>query len=140
MTYLAIAQHTSWPVTAAAFSSGSHLPVEIAVPVIVAVVLVKVVTAKMRGRPAFGGEIVVRCSKGHLFRTNWSSLGSLTSVRLGSARFQHCPVGDHWSLVRPVKDSDLTAEDRQMVEQTPLAATGILAGDAGNPPGTVSPD
>jgi hypothetical protein len=47
------------------------------------------------------------------------TLGSLTSIRLGSARFQHCPVGDHWSLVRPVPDSDLTAEDRRMVEQTP---------------------
>ena len=119
MTCLAIAQYTSWPVTASAFTSGSHLPVEVAVPVIVAVVLLKVVAAKMRGRPAFGGEIVVRCSQGHLFRTNWSSLGSLTSIRLGSARFQHCPVGDHWSLVRPVKDSDLTDEDRRMVEQMP---------------------
>jgi hypothetical protein len=119
MIYLATAQHTSLPITASAFTSGSHLPVEVAVPVIAAVLLLKVVAAKMRGRPAFGGEIVVRCSKDHLFRTNWSPFGSLTSIRLGSARFQHCPVGDHWSLVRPVKDSDLTAEDRRMVEQTP---------------------
>jgi hypothetical protein len=119
MTYLAMAQHTSSLVAASGFSSGSHLPVEIAVPVIAAVVLLKVVVAKRRGLPALGGEVVVRCSQGHLFRTNWSSLGSFTSIRLGSARFQHCPVGDHWSLVRPVKDSDLTAEDRRMVEQTP---------------------
>jgi hypothetical protein len=119
MAYLAIAQHTSSLVTASGFTSGSHLPVEIAVPVIAAVVLLKVVAAKMRGRPALGGDIVVRCSQGHLFRTYWSSLGSFTSIRLGSARFQHCPVGDHWSLVRPVKDSDLTDEDRRMVEQMP---------------------
>jgi hypothetical protein len=118
MTYLAM-QHASSPVLASAFGSGGHLPVEIAVPVIAAVVVLKVVAAKMRGRPALRGEIVVRCSQGHLFRTNWSALGSLTSIRLGSARFQHCPAGDHWSLVRPVNDSDLTAEDRRMVEQTP---------------------
>jgi hypothetical protein len=110
------------------------------VPVIAAVVLIRVVAAKMRGRPVLGGEIIVRCRQGHLFLTNWSALGSLTSIRLGSARFQHCPVGDHWSLVRPVKDSDLTAEDRRMVEQTPLATTGILTADAGNPPRTAAPD
>jgi hypothetical protein len=119
MTYLAMAQHTSSPVLASAFGAGGHLPVEVAVPVIAAVVLIRVVAAKMRGRPVLGGEIIVRCSKGHLFRTHWSALGSLTSIRLGPARFQHCPVGDHWSLVRPVPDSDLTAEDRRMVEQTP---------------------
>jgi hypothetical protein len=119
MTYLAMAQHTSSPVLASAFGSGSHLPLEVAVPVIAVVVLLKVVVAKMRGRSVLGGEVVVRCSKGHLFRTNWSPFGSLTSIRLGSARFQHCPAGDHWSLVRLVNDSDLTAEDRRMVEQTP---------------------
>src|ERR1700683_1695654 len=117
MIYLATAQHTSWPLTASGFTSGTHLPVDIAVPVIAAVVLLKVVAAKRNGRSALGGEIMVRCSKGHLFETNWSSLGSLTSIRLGSARFQHCPVGDHWSLVRPVPDSDLTAEARRMAEQ-----------------------
>jgi hypothetical protein len=117
MIHLATAQHTSWPAMASGFASGSHLPVEVAVPIIAAVVLLKVVAAKRNGRPALGGEIIVRCSKGHLFETYWSSLGSLTSIRLGSARFQHCPVGDHWSLVRPVPDSDLTAEDRRMAEQ-----------------------
>jgi hypothetical protein len=119
MIYLAIAQYASSPVLASAFGSGSHLPVEVAVPVIAAAVLIRVVAAKLRGRSVLGGEIIVRCSKGHLFRTRWSSLGSFTSIRLGSARFQHCPVGDHWSLVRPVKESDLTAEDRRMVDQTP---------------------
>jgi hypothetical protein len=117
MIYLAMAQHTSWPATASGFTSGGHLPVEVAVPIIAVVVLLKVVAAKRNGRPALGGEIIVRCSKGHLFETKWSSLGSLASIRLGSARFQHCPVGDHWSLVRPVPDSDLTADDRRMAEQ-----------------------
>jgi hypothetical protein len=98
-------------------SSGTHLSWEVAVPVIAAVVLLRVVVAKLRGRPALGGQIVVRCSKGHLFTTNWSPLGSFTSIRLGSARFQHCPVGDHWSLVRPVSDADLTPEDRRIAER-----------------------
>jgi hypothetical protein len=112
-----MAQHSSLPLAASAFGSGSHLPLEVAVPIIVVVVLIKVVFSRMRGRPALGGEIVVRCGKGHLFTTKWSPLGSFTSIRLSSVRFQHCPVGDHWSLVRPVPDSDLTAEDRRMAER-----------------------
>ena len=115
--YLSTAQH-ALPATASIFSShGAHLPMEVAVPVIAAVVLVKVVVSRLSGRPALGGEIVVRCRRGHLFTTYWSPLGSFTSIRLGPARFQHCPVGDHWSLVRPVKDSDLTPEDRQIARQ-----------------------
>jgi hypothetical protein len=123
MIHLAIAQHNSLSATGSIFGSGSHLSLEVAVPIIAAVVLLKVGVAKLRGRPALGGEIVVRCSQGHLFMTNWSSLGSFTSIRLGSARFQHCPVGDHWSLVRPVKDADLTAEDRRIAEQN----SGVLS-------------
>jgi hypothetical protein len=34
-------------------------------------------------------------------------------VRLGWLRFQYCPVGDHWTLVRPVKDQDLSEDQRQ---------------------------
>jgi hypothetical protein len=118
MIDLATTQPSSWPAMASIFgSSGAHLPWEVAVPVIAVVVLFKVVVSKRGGRPALGGQIVVRCGRGHLFTTNWSPLGSFTSVRLGSARFQHCPVGDHWSLVRPVPDSDLTPEDRQIAAQ-----------------------
>jgi hypothetical protein len=96
---------------------GTHLPLEIALPIIAVVIIIKVIVSRRSGRPSLGGKIVVRCSKGHLFQTYWSPLGSFTAIRLGSARFQHCPVGDHWSLVRPVKDTDLTAADRQIVEQ-----------------------
>jgi hypothetical protein len=93
-----------------------HAPLWIALIVIAAVVVVKVVFARVRGRPALGGRIVVRCSKGHLFRTFWSPWGSFTSIRLGFARFQRCPVGKHWSLVRPVNESELTDEERRAVE------------------------
>jgi hypothetical protein len=99
------------------FASGVHPPLWIALVIIVAVVLLKVVVARSRGRSALGGKVVVRCSQGHLFTTTWSSLGSFTSVRLGAARFQRCPVGKHWSLVKSVNDSELTDEERRMIEQ-----------------------
>jgi hypothetical protein len=98
----------------ALLASGYHAPIIIAIPIIVAVVLAKVVYSKSRGRPAVGGRVIVRCSKGHLFTANWSPLGSLTSIRLGYARFQRCPVGNHWALLRPVNVGDLSEEERQI--------------------------
>jgi hypothetical protein len=51
---------------------------------------------------------------GPLFRTTWVEGGSLKAVRLGPLlRFQYCPVGKHFALVRPVKDRDLTEEEAQ---------------------------
>jgi hypothetical protein len=91
---------------------GYHAPLEIALPIIVAVIIVKVVVSKVSGRPGLAGRIQVRCSKGHVFTTTWSPLGSFTAIRLGGARFQHCPVGHHWALVRPVQDGDATGEHR----------------------------
>ena len=93
---------------------GYHAPLEIALPIIVAVIIVKVVVSKVNGRPALVGKIQVRCGKGHVFTTIWSPLGSFTAIRLGGSRFQHCPVGHHWALVRPVQDGDATGEDRQL--------------------------
>jgi hypothetical protein len=92
-----------------------HAPLVIALPIIAAVVIMKVVLSRVRNHPAVAGEIVVRCHKGHVFTTTWSSLGSFTSVRLGFARFQRCPVGHHWALVRPVDDSELTDDDRRLL-------------------------
>lgn len=97
-------------------SSGFHAPLEIALPIIAAVVIVKVVVSVVKRRPVVAGEVVVRCSKGHVFTTTWSSLGSLTSVRLGFGRFQRCPVGHHWALVRRVDDSDLSADGRRVLD------------------------
>jgi hypothetical protein len=34
-------------------------------------------------------------------------------VRLGWWRYQQCPVGRHWSLITPVRVSELTDEERQ---------------------------
>jgi hypothetical protein len=61
-----------------------------------------------------GGNIIVRCREGHLFTTIWLPGGSLKSLRLGWWRFQRCPVGHHWSLVTPVRESELTEEERQL--------------------------
>jgi hypothetical protein len=60
-----------------------------------------------------GGNVVVRCRQGHLFTTIWIPGASIKSLRLGWARFQHCPVGRHWSLVTPVKPAGLTEEQRR---------------------------
>lgn len=60
----------------------------------------------------FGGNVVVRCRQGHLFTTIWIPGTSVKSLRLGFWRVQRCPVGHHWSLVRPVRESELTDEQR----------------------------
>jgi hypothetical protein len=64
-----------------------------------------------------GGNTVVRCRDGHLFTTLWIPGASLKAIRLGWYRFQRCPVGNHWSLVRPVRDVDLTDEEREAAER-----------------------
>lgn len=61
-----------------------------------------------------GGDVVVRCRDGHLFTTIWVPGASLKAVRLGWVRLQRCPVGNHWTLVTPVRDQDLTDEERQI--------------------------
>lgn len=72
-------------------------------------------TIVMRGRGySVGANTIVRCHSGHLFTTIWIPFGSLKSVRLGWWRFQRCPVGRHWTLVRPVKTGSLTAAERQV--------------------------
>jgi hypothetical protein len=79
---------------------------------IVGLDVVGTVVARRRGYP-LGGNVIVRCRQGHLFTTIWIPGASLKAVRLGWARLQRCPVGPHWSLVMPVKTSDLTDDERQ---------------------------
>lgn len=63
------------------------------------------------------GRTVVRCKQGHLFRTTWIAGGSLKAVRLGPlTRYQRCPVGRHWAVVHPVKEQDLSDEDRRALD------------------------
>jgi hypothetical protein len=60
-----------------------------------------------------GGDVIVRCRRGHLFTTLWIPGVKLKAIDLGVARIQHCPVGRHWSLVVPVRDADLTEAERE---------------------------
>jgi hypothetical protein len=60
-----------------------------------------------------GGNVVVRCREGHLFTTLWIPGVKLKGLDLGIARWQRCPVGEHWSLVVPMRDRDLTEAERE---------------------------
>jgi hypothetical protein len=66
----------------------------------------------------FGRNTLVRCRRGHLFTTIWIPGASFKSLRLGWWRGQWCPVGEHWSIVVPVRETDLTPDEA-------LAAHGI---------------
>jgi hypothetical protein len=59
-----------------------------------------------------GLRTIVRCQRGHLFSTTWLPGASVKALRLGPWRIQRCPVGSHWSLVRPVRASELTESER----------------------------
>lgn len=72
--------------------------------------------ARRRGY-RLGLHTVVRCRSGHVFTTIWIPGGSLKAIRLGTARLQRCPVGEHWTLVRPIREADLTDDDRREAEQ-----------------------
>ena len=83
--------------------------------VVVAVSVAVMNVAARRKGYSIPGKTVVRCSKGHLFTTTWIEGRSFTTVRLGPfTRYQRCPVGKHWSVVHPVKERDLTEEDRRV--------------------------
>jgi hypothetical protein len=79
---------------------------------IAGVLLVGTLIARRAGY-RLGRDTVVRCRQGHLFTTVWIPGVSVKAVRLGWWRFQRCPVGGHWSLVAPVRESELTAEQRR---------------------------
>jgi hypothetical protein len=86
----------------------------LAVIVVLTVVIVGLNVGVRRTGYAIPGRTPARCSAGHLFLMNWVMGGSLTMVRLGPLkRWGRCPVGHHWATVRPVKDADLSAEERR---------------------------
>ena len=84
----------------------------VVVGAVVALAVVSTLIARRRGYP-LGGNVIVRCSKGHLFTTLWIPGASFKAVRLGWKRYQRCPVGHHWSMVVPVKDPELNDEERE---------------------------
>jgi hypothetical protein len=64
-----------------------------------------------------GGNVVVRCRGSHLYTTVWIPGASVKSLRFGFWRFQRCPVGRHWSIVTPVRESDLSERDQQIARE-----------------------
>jgi hypothetical protein len=80
---------------------------------LVAAALVESIAMRLRGYRV-GGNLVVRCRRGHLFTTIWIPGASLKAIRLGWWRIQRCPVGQHWSIVTPVKESELSDEEKQL--------------------------
>jgi hypothetical protein len=68
--------------------------------------------ARRRGYK-LGTHTVVRCRRGHLFNTIWIPGVKAKALDFGVARLQRCPVGKHWSLVVPVRETDLSREDRE---------------------------
>lgn len=60
----------------------------------------------------FGRDVIVQCRDGHLFLTTWIPMMSFKAIRLGLVRWQYCPVGDHFTAVRLMRDGDLTPAER----------------------------
>ncbi len=77
----------------------------------IAAVVVWTLVARRLGY-RLGANTVVRCRSGHLFTTIWIPGVKLKAIDLLVARVQWCPVGRHWSLVTPVRDVDLSVQDR----------------------------
>lgn len=91
--------------------------VALVVPLALVLMLIAGTVGARRRGYSIGGECVVRCQQGHLFTTIWLPGGSFKAIRLGWFRFQWCPVGEHWAIVVPVKDSDLTPSERLLAQQ-----------------------
>ena len=90
------------------------------IPIVLVIVAFAFLVIRMRRKGYSQGDaanVVVRCRDGHLFTTIWIPLVSLKAVRLGPMRFQYCPVGDHWTLVVPVDESDLTDAERRFAAE-----------------------
>ena len=84
--------------------------------IVVVVVVAENLWSRRAGYP-IPGRTAVRCDAGHVFRTTWVQGGSLSAIRLGPLlRYGRCPVGHHWSRLRPVKDADLTDSQRRTLD------------------------
>jgi hypothetical protein len=42
---------------------------------------------------------------------------SVKALRLVWWRVQRCPVGRHWTIVTPVRDAELSAEERRLAHE-----------------------
>ena len=81
--------------------------------VVIIAYVVGTIVARMLGYRV-GRNTIVRCKSGHVFTTIWIPGVSVKALRLGWWRLQRCPVGNHWTLVSPVRESDLTEDTRRL--------------------------
>jgi hypothetical protein len=89
-------------------------------PLLLVVLLLFLGAAYMKRQGYYQGDrknVVVRCRQGHLFTTIWIPFVSFKAIRLGSIRYQHCPVGNHWSFVDIVNPSELTTEQARFASE-----------------------
>ncbi|MGH9303650.1 MAG: hypothetical protein ACRDZ5_04450 [Acidimicrobiales bacterium] len=94
-----------------------HMVRKRAVLLIIAAALSAGTVAARRAGYAVGGNTIVRCRRGHLFTTLWIPGVSVKAIRLGWWRLQRCPIGPHWSIVSPVKGTNLTETERRLASQ-----------------------
>jgi hypothetical protein len=87
-----------------------HLIIDAGLLLLAVAIVAVPIASQWHGRAGY--ERIVRCRAGHLYTSTVVPGVSLKSVRLWNARLQWCPVGRHWSLVRPVDESSLTAAER----------------------------
>jgi hypothetical protein len=80
--------------------------------VIVAAIAVRIARMPRAKGYRYGRDVFVRCRDGHLFMTTWVPMVSFKAIRLGLVRVQYCPVGDHVTAVRLMRDEDLTPAER----------------------------
>ena len=94
-------------------SSLTQILIYTLVLVIFTAVVIKVARMSRVQGYRFGRDVIVRCRDGHLFMTTWIPMVSFKAIRLGLVRYQYCPVGDHSTAVRLMRDEDLTPAERQ---------------------------
>jgi hypothetical protein len=87
--------------------------------IVVAAFLAFVVGAVVAHRKGFkqDGEVVARCSQGHLFTTIWVDRWTWTRFDVGFLKIQRCPVDGRLTVVRPVESSSLTPEGKKVARQ-----------------------
>lgn len=78
------------------------------------VLIVWLLASARNPRSGSGGTtVVVRCLAGHVYATTWAA----RTLRFGAVRWRYCPVGEHWTLVTPVRREDLTPGEWRMARQ-----------------------
>ncbi|GAA1987197.1 hypothetical protein [Catenulispora subtropica] len=96
-----------------AHATGRRKRVLLTTALVLAAIAAETVVMRRRGY-GVGLKTIVRCRDGHLFTTIWIPGASLKSLRFGIVRLQYCPVGRHFTTVRPLKDDELTEKTRSI--------------------------